>query len=165
MFKAEVPSKKTFLNVWCSILVALFANWALAEARSNTQVLAAGANQRILSKPAVERVAILQGLDKITARVSVINAPVGTQVRLGALEIIVRRCDKRPPTETPEITAYLEIRENRQEEEAVQLFSGWMFASSPAASAMEHPVYDLWVVDCKNVSSSSLESSTGKVDE
>ena len=62
----------------------------------------------------MERVAILQGLDKITARVSVINAPVGTQVRLGALEIIVRRCDKRPPTETPEITAYLEIRENRQ---------------------------------------------------
>ena len=165
MIKAEVPGKKAFLNVLCSILFALFANCALAEARSNTQVLGAGANQRILSEPAAERVAVLQGLDKITARVSVINAPVGTQVRLGALEIIVRRCDKRPPTETPEITAYLEIRENRQEEEAVQLFAGWMFASSPAASAMEHPVYDLWVVDCKNVSSSSSESSTGKVDE
>ena len=165
MSKAKAPSIKAFDNVLFSILVALFSTSALADARPKIQASPVKADQKLLSEPAAELVAILQGLDKITARVSVVYAPIGTKVRMGALEIIVRRCDKRPPTETPETTAYLEIRERRQDEEAVQLFAGWMFASSPAASAMEHPVYDLWVVDCKNVSSSSLVSSMGKVDE
>ena len=99
-------------------------------------------------------VAIIQGLDKITARVLTIDAPVGKQVRFGTLDIMVRRCHKRPPTETPETTAYIEIRERRLGEAVVDLFAGWMFASSPAASSMEHPIYDVWVVNCKNSSSS-----------
>ena len=98
--------------------------------------------------------AVLQGLDKITARVTRIEAPVGEAVRFGTLDITVRKCHKRPPTETPETTVYLEIRERRLGEAAVDLFAGWMFASSPAASSMEHPVYDVWVVDCKKASSS-----------
>ena len=106
------------------------------------------------AEPQAEVAAVLQGLDKITARVTTIEAPVGEAVRFGTLDITVRRCHKRPPTETPETTVYLEIRERRLGESAVDLFAGWMFASSPAASSMEHPVYDVWVVDCKNVSSS-----------
>ena len=98
--------------------------------------------------------ALLQGLDKITARVSKIEAPVGLTVRFGTLDIVVKRCHKRPPEETPETTAYIEIQERRLGESAQQLFAGWMFSSSPAVSAIEHPVYDVWVVDCKNVSSS-----------
>ena len=98
--------------------------------------------------------AVLQGLDKITARVTTIDAPIGQAVRFGTLDITVRKCHKRPPTETPETTVYLEIRERRLGENAVDLFAGWMFASSPAASSMEHPVYDVWVVDCKKASSS-----------
>ena len=98
--------------------------------------------------------ALLQGLDKITARVSTIEAPVGLTVRFGTLDIVVKRCHKRPPEETPETTAYIEIQERRLGEGAQQLFAGWMFSSSPAVSAIEHPVYDVWVVDCKNVSSS-----------
>ena len=101
-----------------------------------------------------EASAVLQGLDKITARVSTIDAPIGEDVRFGTLDITVRKCHKRPPTETPETTAYMEIRERRLGESAVELFAGWMFASSPAASSMEHPVYDVWVVDCKKASSS-----------
>ena len=104
-----------------------------------------------LQQPAV---AVLQGLDKITARISTIDAPIGEGVRFGTLDITVRKCHKRPPTETPETTAYIEIRERRLGESVVELFSGWMFASSPASSSMEHPVYDVWVVDCKKVSSS-----------
>lgn len=100
------------------------------------------------------RIAILQGLDKITARISKIEAPVGTPVRFGTLAILAKRCEKRPPEETPETTAYLEIREHRPGESAVDLFSGWMFASSPAVSSLEHPVYDVWVTDCRNASSS-----------
>ena len=100
------------------------------------------------------QVAVLQGLDKITARITTIDAPVGQPVRFGTLDITVRRCHKRPPEETPETTVFLKIREQRLGERAQDLFTGWMFASSPAVSSMEHPVYDVWVVDCKNSSSS-----------
>lgn len=101
-----------------------------------------------------QQVAILQGLDKITARVSTIEAPVGQSVRFGTLDIFVKRCGKRPPEETPETTAYLEIRERRSGERPADLFAGWMFASSPAVSSMEHPVYDVWVIDCRKAASS-----------
>ena len=93
--------------------------------------------------------AVLQGLDKVTARVSIIEAPVGRTVRFGTLEIIARTCDKRPPEEPPESAAFLDIWEVRRGEAAQSLFRGWMFASSPALSALEHPVYDVWMVDCR----------------
>lgn len=93
-------------------------------------------------------VALLQGLDKVTARVSTIEAPVGRTVRFGTLQIIARTCDKRPPEETPESAAFLDIWEVRPGEAAISVFRGWMFASSPALSAVQHPVYDVWVLDC-----------------
>lgn len=95
-------------------------------------------------------IAVLQGMDKVTARVSTFLAPVGQTVRFGSLEIIVRQCDKRPPEETPESAAFVDIWEVRPGEAAADLFRGWMFASSPALNALEHPVYDVWVIDCKN---------------
>ena len=100
-------------------------------------------------------IAVLQGLDKVTARVSTIEAPVGKTVRFGTLEIIVRTCDKRPPEETPESAAFLDVWEIRPGEPAFSLFRGWMFASSPALSAMEHPVYDVWMLDCVSASATS----------
>ena len=97
-------------------------------------------------------VAVLQGLDKVTARVSPVRAPLDQPTRFGTLEVVARACRETPPTEPPESAAYLEIRElpaaSDTEGVAVDLFSGWMFASSPAVSALEHPVYDIWVVDC-----------------
>ena len=96
------------------------------------------------------RVAVLQGLDKVTARVSTLSAPIGATVRFGTLEIIVRYCDKRPPEETPESAAFIDIWQARRGEPAVSLFRGWMFASSPALNALEHPVYDIWVLDCED---------------
>ena len=56
------------------------------------------------AQPAAPGAAVLQGLDKITARVTRIEAPVGEAVRFGTLDITVRKCHKRPPTETPETT-------------------------------------------------------------
>ena len=94
--------------------------------------------------------AILQGLHKVTARVLTIEARLGDTTKIGALEIIVRACDKRPPEETPESAAFLDVWEVRPGEPASNIFRGWMFASSPALSALEHPVYDVWVLDCKN---------------
>lgn len=92
--------------------------------------------------------AILGGLDKVTARVVTIEAPVGDPVRFGNIEIIARACKKRRPEENPESAAFLDIWEIKPNEPAQGLFRGWMFASSPALSAMEHPVYDVWVLDC-----------------
>lgn len=106
-----------------------------------------------------EKMAVLQGLDKVTARISTIEAPVGQSVHFGTLEVTVRACRARPPEEPPESAAFLEIREKKADEEPKLLFSGWMFASSPALSALEHPVYDLWVVDCRKASKSASPSS------
>lgn len=109
------------------------------------QLLPLGAN----AEP--HQIVVLQGLDKVTARVSTIEAPLGTTVTFGTLEIIARHCDKRPPEETPESAAFLDIWEVRPDEPAKSLFRGWMFASSPALNALEHPVYDIWVLDCKGL--------------
>ena len=106
-------------------------------------------------------VAVLRGLDKVTARISTIKAPVGEVVHFGTLEIIARTCDKRPPEEPPESAAFLDIWEARQGESAVSLFRGWMFASSPALSALEHPVYDVWVIDCQPAASSEGDKGPG----
>jgi len=108
-------------------------------------------------------VAVLQALDKVTARVSTFEAPVGDSVRFGTLHIIARTCDKKPPEETPESAAFLDIAEIKPGEPTESIYRGWMFASSPALAAMEHPVYDVWVLDCKtplrNPSASSGETS------
>ena len=108
------------------------------------------------------QVAILQGLDKVTARVSTIEAPVGRTVRFGTMEIIARTCDKRPPEEPPESAAFLDIWEVRRGEAAVSLFRGWMFASSPALSALEHPVYDVWMLDCRIPEEEAKQPGTTK---
>jgi hypothetical protein len=106
-----------------------------------------------------EPVALLQGLDKITARVSKFEAPVGAPVRFGTLSIRVRDCEKNPPEEAPESAAFVEIDETRRGEYNTRLFSGWMFTSSPALSALEHAVYDVNLLDCKAASGSPREAS------
>lgn len=93
---------------------------------------------------------VLQGLDKVTARITTLNAPLNTPVRFGTLEITALRCTKAPPEEPPESSAFLVIREIKPGQDPVDLFRGWMMASSPALSALEHPVYDVWVKDCTN---------------
>lgn len=92
---------------------------------------------------------VLGGLDKVTGRISQFEAPISKTVSFGNLEIIARTCDKTPPTEPPESAAFLEIRDKKDEQAPAIVFRGWMFASSPALSALEHPVYDVWVVGCK----------------
>lgn len=104
-----------------------------------------------------ETVAVLQGLDKTTARISTFDAPVDRSVQFGSLVVTVRACIKRPPEEPPETAAFLQIEEVRPGESSVsakRIFSGWMFKSSPALSALEHPVYDIGVLDCKDASTS-----------
>lgn len=101
----------------------------------------------------------MRWLDKVVARVSTVEAPVGETVHVGTLSIIVRTCVTRPPEETPESAVFLDVWEVKPGEPAAEVFRGWMFASSPALSAMEHPVYDLWLIECRNASSTDTSSS------
>jgi hypothetical protein len=91
----------------------------------------------------------LQGLDKQTARVYIIDAPIGKVIEFGTLRVLVHRCLQSAPEDHPESKAFIVISENKVDAEPQVLFSGWMFASSPAISALDHPVYDVWVKNCK----------------
>lgn len=102
---------------------------------------------------------VMQGLDKVTARVSTFEAPLNTPVGFGALRITVRHCDRTPPEEPPESAAFLEVDEVKRGQEPAAIFTGWMFASSPALSAMEHPVYDVWVLECVNRNAEAEEAT------
>ncbi len=109
-------------------------------------LLAAGAAQAAVDQP--RDVARLGTLDKVTARVSRLDVGVGETRRFGTLEITAEACFEAPPTEPPESAAYLTIVDQVPETPPEEVFSGWMFASSPALSALEHAVFDVWVVDC-----------------
>lgn len=93
-------------------------------------------------------IAVLRWLDKTTGRVQTFQAQVNTSVRIQSLEVFVRACMERRPEDPPESAAFLDISELQPGEPTAEVFRGWMFASSPALSAMEHPVYDVWVLDC-----------------
>lgn len=119
----------------------------------------------------------LRALDKVTATYKDLVVPIGEPAAFGPLTLLPRTCDKRPPEEFPETTVFLEVysteldvqgrggrsanqerrrrsaasRQGGQEPEGTPVFRGWMFASSPSLNALEHPVYDVWVIDCKMV--------------
>jgi hypothetical protein len=117
-------------------------------------VLAAPALMMVLSAIAAAAmtaapIAVMQGLDKITARISRFDIPVGKPASFFTLSVLVRDCERSAPEDRPENAAFVEIYENRPGEERFRLFSGWMFSSSPALSALEHPVYDLNLLECK----------------
>ena len=98
------------------------------------------------------RIATIQALDKITARISTLRVPIDEPVDFGTLSVTVRRCAYHPPEEPPEDAAFLEVVDNGHDgsKPPRAVFTGWMFASSPAVSAMEHPVYDLTLLSCKS---------------
>jgi hypothetical protein len=92
---------------------------------------------------------VLGGIDKVAARTAKFDANLRQKVFYNTLIITAYACKTRPPEEPPESAAYLEIQERKPDGTTQKLFSGWMFASSPALNALEHPVYDVWVVSCK----------------
>lgn len=91
---------------------------------------------------------VLQGLDKVTARIQRFEVPIHSTVRFGTLEIRAEACFETPPVEPPESAAFLVVDAIDPGRPVTRAFSGWMFASSPSLSALEHPVYDIWVLDC-----------------
>ncbi len=103
---------------------------------------------------------LLRALDKITARITEVELPVGDEKSFGTLIIKARYCRSRPPQEAPESFAYLEIEDVKVGGTRERIFDGWMLASSPAVSALEHPVYDVWVIGCKTVEPSEDDPNT-----
>ncbi len=91
---------------------------------------------------------VLQGLDKVTARVSTLPISIGNSLKFGTLKIELLGCHYTPPEEPPDSAAYLMIWETRTNHPPKRIFNGWMFSSSPGLNALEHPVYDIWVLNC-----------------
>jgi hypothetical protein len=112
-------------------------------------VLLAGSS--LAAQPTVRyRTVLLQGLDKVTARVKEIVAPVDRETTFGTLAITPKACLETPPTEPPESAAFLVIDQVDPDGTRKRLFSGWMFASTPSISALQHPIYDVWVLRCRD---------------
>lgn len=109
-----------------------------------------GAVPSVAAVPTEDKpVAILRILDKMTARVEEIELHTEKAIKVGTILVTVRACRVTRPEEPPESAAFIEVGEFRIGETEKSVFHGWMFASSPALSAMEHPVYDLWLIGCK----------------
>jgi hypothetical protein len=96
-----------------------------------------------------QRVAKLQALDKVTARVSTMDVALGRPERFGSLTITVQACNARPPDEVPDAAAWLEISDSRAGAGGAPVFRGWMFANAPGVNILEHPVYDIRVLECR----------------
>jgi len=93
--------------------------------------------------------AVFSGLDKITGRIISFEAAIGETVQFGSLQITPRVCYSRPPTEAPQTDAFAEVDEVAENHSTHRIFTGWMFADSPGMHGVEHPVYDIWLTDCK----------------
>ena len=102
---------------------------------------------------------VLRALDKITARITEFELEIGEELRFGTLSLVARYCRTRPPIEPPETFAFLEIDDLKRGDQKERVFEGWMVASSPALNALEHPVYDVWVINCKTVEPSTSGSN------
>ncbi len=110
----------------------------------------------------------LRSLDKVTARTITFEASVGSTLKFGSLYIKAQACRKAPPIEQPEAAAFLQVWEITPEDKSEWVYSGWMFASSPGLAHMDHPVYDVWVLDCLEDQFSDeviLLEDEGQIDE
>lgn len=102
---------------------------------------------------------VIQILNKTNANAEKIGLPLKREVDYSNLTIIAHRCWQAPLDQKPESKALIEVLEksqNRKDDEKdspkkKRIFLGWMFASSPSISSLEHPIYDITVINCKEV--------------
>lgn len=124
---------------WRGAGAALGVTFGLMAAATSAQA------QRIENQTAV-----FAALDKVTARISPLNATLNNTEGFGALKVTARACYSRASTEAPKTSAFVEIDEVLLDGSTRRIFSGWMFAESPGLNALEHPVFDLWLTECAN---------------
>jgi hypothetical protein len=121
----------------------MLAGAALAAVSALTAPDAALADK--ISNP----IAVFNGLDKITGRIISFEVAINETVQFGALQITPRVCYSRPPTDAPQTDTFAQIDEIDELKQIKRIFSGWMFADSPGLHGVEHPIYDIWLTDCK----------------
>jgi hypothetical protein len=115
-----------------------------AAVQPGDEVVTAPPAQKIVNKQAV-----FSGLDKITGRIIKFDVDMGETVQFGALRVKPQACYTRPATEAANTDSFVEVDEITLQGEVKRIFSGWMFAASPGLSGVEHPIYDVWLTDCK----------------
>ena len=118
--------------------------------------LASPAAAETISNP----IASFSGLDKITGRITNFDVYMDETVQFGALQITPRVCYTRPPTETQRTSVFIEVDQVSLKGGSERIFTGWMFAESPALNPIDHPVYDIWLVDCKQTSDTPPPDTT-----
>ena len=107
------------------------------------------------------KVAVFSGIDKITGRITTFDVYLNETVQFGALQVTPRVCYSRDETEAQKIDAFVEVDEITLDRKIRRIFSGWMFAESPALNAVEHPIYDVWLKECKQTSDVPPPDSAG----
>src|ERR1700749_521576 len=125
-------------------VVCLLASTAYADPAPDPSLKA-----KAISASPAKPTLMMRGLDKITGRAFDIVAPVNVPVKFATLTVTARYCYSTPPSETPETAAFVQIEDARPDKPEKQVFSGWMYASSPGLNAMQHPLYDVWVIFCR----------------
>ena len=108
-----------------------------------------GVSAPVVAQPIANPVASFAGLDKITGRITRFDVYIDETVLFGALEITPRACYTRPATEAQRTSAFLEVDQRSLTGVSKRIFSGWMFADSPALNAVDHAIYDVWLIECK----------------
>lgn len=127
------------IPIACVLAAALLTGLATAGGGASAE------EEEKISNPVAE----FTGLDKITGRVITFDVLVDETVQFGALQVTPRVCYSRPPTEPPRTTVFVEVDEVTLDNEIRSIFNGWMFADSPGLNAVEHPIYDVWLTNCK----------------
>ncbi|WP_318153274.1 DUF2155 domain-containing protein [Devosia aquimaris] len=103
----------------------------------------------VQAQPIANPVATFAGLDKITGRITRFDVYIDETVLFGALEITPRACYNRAATETQRTSAFIEVDQRSLNGASKRIFTGWMFADSPALHAIDHAIYDVWLIECK----------------
>ncbi|MFT4097777.1 MAG: DUF2155 domain-containing protein [Rhodoblastus sp.] len=123
--------------------------FSAASTRALVFGLAAMGGTSALADKIKHPTAVFAGLDKITGRIIAFDVAIDETVQFGSLQITPRICYTRPATEAPQTDSFVEVDELLEDKKFKRIFSGWMFASSPGLHGVEHPVYDVWLTDCK----------------
>jgi len=112
----------------------------------------AGCSQAAMAERITNPVAEFSGLDKITGRITTFDVYINETVQFGALQVTPKVCYSRTENEAPRTDGFVQVDEITLDRKIRRIFTGWMFADSPGLNAVEHPIYDVWLKDCKQKS-------------
>jgi hypothetical protein len=129
----------------------------------DTPATPAPPNDEVVIAPPAQKIpnttAVFSGLDKITGRIISFDVAINETVQFGALQVTPRACYTRPATEATNTDGFIEVDEITLQGEIKRVFTGWMFTASPGLHAIEHPIYDVWLADCKGAQQPTIAAA------